>query len=253
MAQKEKHIAKAQKYILKGYIDKAIAEYRAALDFDPKDISIRLRLGDLYVKSESKPEAIAEYTEAAKANSQRGFYLKAIAVYKQVLKLDDTILDVHKKLAELYTKQRLNADAISEYSYILNLLDKSGKIDESIELIKKMLEIDPDNVGVRIRLSETYQKAGFKEDALEESFNAAERLVAQGKFDRVETLYLGLRNAYPENIDVMERLCDLYRQSGSEAFVGFAGLLASRYREEGDVERASALESENGRRGRGPR
>jgi hypothetical protein len=46
MALKEKIIDKAQKYIQKGYLDKAIVEYKAASDIDPKDVAIRLRLGD---------------------------------------------------------------------------------------------------------------------------------------------------------------------------------------------------------------
>jgi hypothetical protein len=50
MALKEKIIDRAQKHIQKGNIDKAIAEYRAAADVDPKDINIRLRIGELYVK-----------------------------------------------------------------------------------------------------------------------------------------------------------------------------------------------------------
>ena len=136
MALKETILDRAQKFILKGAFDKAIIEYRAALDVDPRDFSIRLKIGDLYTKLNKKAEAVKEYTEVARANSQRGFYLKAIAVYKQVLKVDDTVLDVHYKLAELYAKQRLIADAISEYSHIVNIFEKKGKTSEVMELLK---------------------------------------------------------------------------------------------------------------------
>src|SRR3990172_12786514 len=107
MALKDKILERAQKYIQKGNLDKAIDEYRAAADLDPRDVSIRLRIGELYIKQGKKEEAIKEYTDAARANARGGFYLKSIAVYKQVLKLDPSNLDVHSKLAELYTKQRL--------------------------------------------------------------------------------------------------------------------------------------------------
>src|SRR3990172_6780986 len=213
MALKEKLIDKAQKLIAKGQYDKAVAEYRAAADADPRDISIRLRIGDLYVKMGKKPEAIKEYTEAARANAQRGFYLKAIAVYKQILKLDDS-LEVHNKLAELYTKQRLIADAISEYSYIVAWFERKGKTSEVLDLLKKMVEVDPNNISVRLKLAELYQRLFFEKDSLTEYYFIFDRLLAQGKLEKAEKIYLGLYAAYPADERVIAGLSDLYKAKG---------------------------------------
>ncbi|WKZ33871.1 MAG: tetratricopeptide repeat protein [Thermodesulfobacteriota bacterium] len=213
MALKEKLIDKAQKLVQKGYLDKAIAEYRAAVDSDPRDVSIRLKIGDLFVKLGRKEEAIKEYTEVAKANAQRGFYLKAIAVYKQILKLDDSI-EVHNKLAELYAKQRLIADAISEYSYIVTYLERRGKSTEVLDLLKKMVEVDPDNTGVRLKLAEIYQRMSFDKDAMSEYSLIFDRLVSQGKLDRAEKMYQGLYNSSPGNEQVIAGLAELYRLKG---------------------------------------
>lgn len=213
MALKEKLIDKAQKLIAKGQYDKAVAEYRAAADADPRDISVRLRIGDLYVKMGKKPEAIKEYTEAARANAQRGFYLKAIAVYKQTLKLDDS-LEVHNKLAELYTKQRLIADAISEYSCIVAWFERKGKTSEVLDLLKKMVEVDPDNMGVRLKLAELYQRLSFEKDSLTEYYFIFDRLLAQGKLEKAEKIYLGLYAAYPADERVITGLSDLYKAKG---------------------------------------
>lgn len=213
MALKEKLIDKAQKLIQKGQYDKAIAEYRAAAEADPRDISIRLRIGDLYVKVGRKTEAIKEYTEAARANAQRGFYLKAIAVYKQILKLDDS-LEVHNKLAELYTKQRLIADAISEYSYIVTWYERRGKTNEVLELLKKMVEVDPDNIGVRLKLAELYQRLSFEKDSLTEYCLIFDKLLAQGKLDKAEKIHLGLHATYPADERIINGLCELYKAKG---------------------------------------
>ncbi len=216
MARKEKLIDKAQKLVQKGYYDKAVAEYRAASDSDPRDISIRLRIGDLYVKMGRKEEAVKEYTEVAKANAQRGFYLKAIAVYKQVLKLEDA-LEVHNKLAELYTKQRLIADAISEYSYIVSYFERRGKSAEVLDLLKKMAEVDPDNIGVRLKLAEVYQRMSFDKDAMAEYSVVFGRLVSQGKLDKAEKLYQGLHNGNPADEQVMSGLVEVCRLKGDTA------------------------------------
>lgn len=241
MALKEKILDRAQKFIQKGAIDKAIIEYKAAFELDPKDTSIRLRMGDLYIKIGKKDVAIKEYTEAAKANSQRGFYLKAIAVYKQILKLDPTNLDVHNKLAELYTKQRLIADAVSEYSFIVTVFERNGKVHETIELLKKMIDIDPENIGVRLKLAELHHRRSFKNDALAEYAWIFDRLLSQGKHDKAEKIYLGLANSYPGEPEVFEKLAGLYKAGGnSKEFHKYASRLFDIYKNSGDTENAKA-------------
>ncbi|MBI1911877.1 MAG: tetratricopeptide repeat protein [Deltaproteobacteria bacterium] len=242
MALKEKILDRAQKFIQKGYLDKAIVEYKAAADVDPKDIAIRLRIGDLYVKTGRNAEAIKEYNDVARINAQRGFYLKAIAVYKQVLKLDDSSLEIHSKLAELYTKQRLIADAISEYSYIVSVIEKKGKTSDVVDLLKKMVEVDPENIGVRLKLADLYQKLSFDKDALAEYSFIFDKLLAQGKLDKAEKVYLGLYNSAPKEPVVLKGLSDLYKRKGDEfQFVKFSKHLFQFYKERGDTENAKAV------------
>lgn len=242
MALRDQILDRAQKYVLKGSLDKAIAEYKAAYDLDPRDFSIRLKIGDLYVKSGKKAEAIKEYTEAARANFQRGFYLKAIAVYKQALKLDESNVEIHYKLAELYVKQRLIADAISEYSYILSLFERKGKTSEALEIIKKMVEIDPENIGVRLKLADLYQKLSFDKDALAEYSSIFGKLLNQGKLDTAEKVYSGVFNAYPRDVSVLKDLCELYRRKGdSPQFLKYSRSLFHMYRDKGDTEAAKEV------------
>ncbi len=242
MALKEQLLDRAQKYVLKGSIDKALGEYKAAFELDPRDISVRLKIGDLFVKSGKKTEAIREYTEVAKANAQRGFYLKAIAVYKQALKLDISNMEIHYKLADLYVKQRLIADAISAYSHILSVFEKKGKTNEVLEIVKKMVEVDPDNIGVRLKLADLYQKMSFDKDALEEYSFIFEKLLSQGKFDVAEKIYIGLYNNNPKEALVIKGLSDLYEKKGdSREHLRFSKTLFNIYRENGDIEGAKEI------------
>ncbi|MBI5903810.1 MAG: tetratricopeptide repeat protein, partial [Deltaproteobacteria bacterium] len=242
MALKEQILDRAQKYVLKGNLDKALGEYKAAFELDPRDISVRLKIGDLFVKSGKKTEAIKEYTEVAKANAQRGFYLKAIAVYKQALKLDISNMEIHYKLADLYVKQRLIADAISAYSYILSVFEKKGKTNEVLEIVKKMVEVDSDNIGVRLKLADLYQKMSFDKDALEEYSFIFEKLLLQGKFDVAEKIYIGLYNNNPKEVLVIKGLSDLYEKKGdSREHLRFSKTLFNIYRENGDIEGAKEI------------
>ncbi|MEK6532038.1 MAG: tetratricopeptide repeat protein [Deltaproteobacteria bacterium] len=241
MALKEKILDRAQRFIQKGYLDKAIQEYKAAAEVDPKDISIRLRIGDLHVKTGNKAEAAREYTEAARANALRGFYLKAIAVYKQVLKLEDS-LEVHSKLAELYIKQKLTADAISEYSYILSTFEKKGKIQEVVDLLKKMLDVDADNNAVRLKLADIYQKQGFDKDALAEYAAIFKRMLSLNDLDKAERFYSVLLGKYPNNTEILKGLLDVARGKGDNGqFLRHAKPLFEAYRSTDDTGPAKEL------------
>lgn len=214
MALKDKILERAQICLQKGNLDKAALEYKAAFELDPKDVTLRLKIGDIYVKIGKKTEAVAEYKEVAKAYSQKGFYLKSIAVYKQILKLEEFNYEVHYKLAELYAKQRLISDAISEYSILVNSFEKKGKTGEVLQLLKEMLDIDPENIGVRLKLAELYQKLSFDKDALAEYGRIFAKYMAQDKLDKAERLYTVLLSANPKDATLLKGLAELYKKKG---------------------------------------
>ncbi len=242
MGAKETAIEKAQAFAMKGIFDKAVAEYKKAAALDPKDVTLRLKIGDIHVKTGNKTEAVNEYKEVAKVHSQKGFYLKAIAVYKQILKIEEANFDIHYKLAELYARQKLTSDAISEYSILVNSFEKKGKTGEVVQLLKEMLDIDPDNTTVRLKLAQHYQKLNFEKDALAEYAVIFDKYVAQNKLDKAEKLYLGLYAATPKNAQVLKGLAvvNIKRGDGGK-FLKYAKPLFHIYKEAGDAENAKAM------------
>ncbi|HHL39783.1 MAG TPA: tetratricopeptide repeat protein [Deltaproteobacteria bacterium] len=242
MADKEKLIDRALKYVHKGYLDRALAEYRKVLEIDPMDTAVRLRIGDIHIKMGRREEAIEEYGEVAKYNTQKGFYLKAIAVYKQILKLDENNLDIHYKLADLYTRQRLIADAVAEYGYIVNHFEKKGKSAEVMDLLKKMVEIAPDNAGVRLKLAEKYRQMGYKEDAVSECLWVADRLVSKERYDKAEKVLLDFLADEPGEVRILGKLVALCESTGrDEDFARYAKELAALYAGRGDGAKALEL------------
>lgn len=242
MDEKSKTIDKAQKLLQKGYLDKAIAEYKRVVEKDPKDATIRLRIGDLYVKIGKKEDAIKEYGEVAKIHTQKGFYLKAIAVYKQILKLDEGQMEIHFKLADLYTKQKLIADAVASLSVLVSFYEKKDKVDEAIDVIKKMVTVDPQNIGVRLKLADYYKKKGFTNDALAEYGVAFNSLIKDGKLDKAEKLYQELYPNQRRNIDIVTGLAEVYRLKGDKTQqVRYYKELANLHKEKGENEKRKEI------------
>src|SRR5207237_9025901 len=97
---KNKSIESAAKLIAKGAFDKAVKEYQRVLELDPDDVRILQKLAELYQKMNRKAEAADCFEKVARTYSQQGFYLKAVALYKQVLKVIERV-EVEVRLAEL--------------------------------------------------------------------------------------------------------------------------------------------------------
>lgn len=176
MSSKEKLLASAQKNIEKGLLQKAIGDYQQVVELDPRDIRHRQKLADLLSRARMNGEAIVQYDLVAKNFSDNGFHLKAIAVYKQIQKLDPERVDTYQRLAELNVKQGLGGNALAEYRNLLALYEKKGLATEAAGVLQKLAELDPDNPTWRVRMVEGYARGGLKGNALEEAVKFVQQL-----------------------------------------------------------------------------
>ncbi len=179
---KNKVIESASKLIAKGALDKAIKEYQRVLDVDPDDVRILQKLAELYQKMQRRDEAADCFEKVARTYSAQGFYLKAVALYKQVLKVVDRI-EVNVRLAELYQQLGLVGDATKEWQNVASHYEKVGDQKASLDTLKKLVDLDPDNVAARIRLGEQYARQEQTAEAVTELRRAATYLQRAGRQD----------------------------------------------------------------------
>jgi pilus assembly protein FimV len=189
---KNKIIEAATKFVQKGQYDKAIKEYQKLLGADLKDARVQQKLGELYQKKGDNALAADCFLKVAEIHSADGFFLKAVAVYKQVLKLNPALVDVNLKLAELHQQLGLMSDAMAQYQLVANHYDKTGNTRASLDTLRKMVDLDPDNIASRIKLAELYAREQMNLEAIEEFRRAAD--------------YLKRNNRVEDYIKVAERL-----------------------------------------------
>src|SRR5260370_35459581 len=103
--QRDKVIANAEKLVAKGKIEPAIKEYERLLEDNPNDVNTLNRIGDLWVRINRNDEAVKVFSKIADHYAKDGFFLKAIAIFKKINKLDPSRLDIYPRLADLYTNQ----------------------------------------------------------------------------------------------------------------------------------------------------
>lgn len=187
-SQKEKLLNSAQKFILKGQLDRAIKDYEQVIALDPGDVRQRQKFAELLVKGNRKEEALKQYETIGKYYADNGFYLKAIAVCKQSQKLDPRNIDLTLLIASLNEKQGLIGNALAEYKTVVDHYEKSGLPGEAVKILEKMLALDPDNLNVQLKMAETHFARGLAEESYQEFTRVAIALKErreEGLFDRV--------------------------------------------------------------------
>ncbi|MCZ6805942.1 MAG: tetratricopeptide repeat protein, partial [Deltaproteobacteria bacterium] len=173
----------ARKYQARGQYDKAIAQYQKLVDADKRDVRSLLKIGDLYVRKGDRGSAIETYERVAEHYAQQGFFLKAIAVYKQILKLDPARLDAQVRLGEMYEQLQLISDAMSAFEDVANAFMRAGDTDRAFEMLGKIVDLDPEHIPVRIKYAEALSRAGRTQAAADEFEQGAFLLRAQGRLD----------------------------------------------------------------------
>src|SRR5262245_27601948 len=207
---KEKVMDAARKFVDKGQIDKAVKEYLRIVHEDPKDVRVWLKIGDLYAKKGAKQDAIETYLKVARFYSDQGFFLKAVAVYKQILKLDPRLVDVILKLAELYRQLGLMSDAMQHFESVAAHFHREGNTKEALATVKKLVDLDPENIATRIKLAELYSKERLIDDAATEFSVACEQLRRQGRQDDFVKVAERLLWHKPDNQALNRELAGIY-------------------------------------------
>ncbi len=195
---KQKVLSAAEKYVQQGKIQNAIAEYEKVTKADPKDLTVTNTIGDLYSRLGEADKATECFKTVGDAYAAQGFTVKAIAMYKKISKLKPSLESV-LKLAELYTQQGLFNDARAQYLQVAEEFLKSNELDNAVRIFQKILEMDPENTTMRVRLAEVYIRLGKKNDAWQIFSAAAETLRAKGSLSGAEEVLQRMLTLDPGN------------------------------------------------------
>ncbi len=180
---KGKAMRNAERFVAQGKIHAAIAEYRAVVDNDPRDIATLNMLGDLHAKNSEKREAVICYMQVAEHYNKQGFAQKAIAIYNKISRIQPDSIEVSTKLAELHKGKGSLSEARSHYTTLAEHYQKHGRRLEALAMYKQIALLDPNNTEVCINLADSYIREGQRDDAVEAFAEAGARFSRQGKHE----------------------------------------------------------------------
>ena len=209
--KKEATIERARHLADNGQYAQAIAAWRQLLDESPNDANVYNTIGDLALKSRAHAEAIDAYNKAARFFLQDGFHLKAIAVYKKILKLEPDRAEIYTLLGDLHVVRGLMNNAVADYLSSAKLFLKTGKTMNALTLFRKIAKVDPQNTDVRLRVAALCLSEKLKDVAIEEFLSVGKEYQRQGRADEARTLYDKILKITPGHAEARRRLDTPYQ------------------------------------------
>jgi len=162
---REDTLKKAEKLLRQGRIDAAIAEYVRVVEDQPKDWNTANTLGDLYMRAGQTPSAVAQFGRIAEHFMREGFYPKAAALFKKILKISPDDEATLLSLAEISVKQGLLADAKAYFAAVAKQRRARGDGHGGDEIILRLGDIDPADVDTRLVAARIVAGSGDDEAA----------------------------------------------------------------------------------------
>ncbi len=211
---KDKLLESAQKNLKKKQVAKAIKDYVKIVELDPADVRSRQKLAELYVRTNKNTDAYEQYESVAKYFSSNGFYLKAVAIYKQMQRLDPSQIALFNRLAELNEKQGLVGNAMAEYRNLVDYYGRNGMIADEIKTLEKMRDLDLNNLNVRVKLAEVFAHNEREEEGYAELESVLEILGEKGDFDKILKLYKMFLPLYPKDKKLQMGLALAFYEKG---------------------------------------
>ena len=162
---REDTLKKADKLLRQGRLDAAIAEYLRVVEDQPRDWNTANTLGDLYVRAKQADMAVAQYARIAEHFFHDGFYPKAAALYKKILKISPDHEHSQLQLADLSAKQGLLADAKSYYQIVAARRRARGDQRGVDDIVVRLGSVDPADIDARTVAARVLAKNGDEKGA----------------------------------------------------------------------------------------
>jgi tetratricopeptide (TPR) repeat protein len=188
-SKRDQILQEAEKLASRGKVDAAIKEYRRAIEQSPNDTNTLNRLGDLLQRASRIPEAIDVYQRIADHFSEDGFFLKAIAIYKKINRLDPQRTETYEKLADLYFKQGLVVEGRQQLLTLADWFTRSKQVPETVRVYRRLAELEPTNLQARAKLVDLLVQAGEVDALAAEIEVLGKALLGRGMLDEAIKLY----------------------------------------------------------------
>lgn len=211
-----------------GFSLKALALYKKVLNINTGDADALYALGELSEEKELATDATKYYLAAADSLSKEGKKDRVLDIYQKILSLSPSNIPLRNKVAEIFLKEGLNADAAKEYFHIARLYESKDDIPKAVDYYRKVLGIHSTNKEAALELGRLYEKMGNIKDAVacikeaasrlsedsEVLFRCAELSISANDRNTAKDYLLKITSLEPKHVSARKLLGEIYLKQG---------------------------------------
>ena len=192
-------LKRAEKALRLGRVDQAIVEYQQLVLAQPRDWNSANALGDLFVRAGQLDKGIEQYTRIADHLAEEGFYPKAAALFKKIIKVKPLDEYAQIRAGDVAAKQGLLADAKAAYQAVGERRRKMGNIRGAAEMAVRLGMVDADDFGARFKAAKAARDLGDTETAIREFRAVAEQFTKEERHEDARSAYRDLLELDPSD------------------------------------------------------
>jgi len=214
------------------FVDRAISEYKLAMEADPDSLFLRVNLAELYWRVSRVGDAVREAEAVLKINPDQedahrllaNLYLHNLGEAQPEKVAKDSL---HKAIEHFEALVRLNPTDIDSYVTLGRLYRLNNESSKAEEVFRKALNADPNSKSALVYLAQLYSDQGTYDQTVEllkkipESEMDAQTLsllglayLQAGDFDNAAATYQKALAQEPENLDVRRAYAEALLRRG---------------------------------------
>ncbi|MBN2754124.1 MAG: tetratricopeptide repeat protein [Candidatus Goldbacteria bacterium] len=172
----QEYMIAAEAHIKQGLADKAQIIYKKIGQLDSSKLNDSDRKRQIMIKKHTEADKLIESGETD----------KAIEAYKEIVKISPESLDTYQKLGELYAQKGDKKESLTYYEKIVEVYFNKRMYKKALPIYQKIMDIQPDNIEVREKIAEIYEREGNDSDAKREFLFLAEYYWKEQNIERTE-------------------------------------------------------------------
>ncbi len=169
----------ANRLLTAGKVERAIDEFQKLVEENPKDYGTLNQIGDLSVQIGRVKEGVEIHKRLGSAYERDGFHARAAAIFQKVVRNAPEDIDAAQRLADLYRQMNRPVDSVRVHLQVAEHFQKKGLIKRALEEFNKVVDLDPKNLKMKVKLADLYNKEGMKERAAGIYLEVAESLAME--------------------------------------------------------------------------
>jgi tetratricopeptide (TPR) repeat protein len=224
----------ANLYKSRGLFEETISAYQKILNLDNANIDARIELAKTYLLMGYHEEGVAEYKRLGDILRQSGLikdtfgFNYLINICEKIIEFEPTNLSAREWLADVYIYRQDYEKAKNVLLELMDFLQGSEKPQALVSVLQKLVQIEPQNRQYHRMLADIYHRLKDAEKACQELICIGElaseegsNFAQGGQKDPAERAYLESLDALkavltidPFSLDVRQKVAELLQQLG---------------------------------------